>query len=208
MINNDSLHTLLINCRNNQELYIKNKWQLAYFTFLLYAAIIYASKLIGLGNLIFILLEIALSFCSIWLIYKFDRDIERHQDTAEKIYDKFPHMRKIIGGKKAPKRLDKVSKTLIVCVFIGMLVSVSVLHYMYSDKNEHFLQQNEKLEKKIDQCLNTLEQIKVDNTIYKNINTINIQLSKLSKRIDKLKTRIGEINTTVQLPKNAKSQGK
>ena len=114
-------------------------------------------------------------------------------------------MGKFVVKRHTTKRLHAVSITLIACVFIGMLISVAVLFSMYSEKNKHFLQRIEKLEKERDQCFNTLEQIKIDNTMDQKINNINDQLS---KRIDQLKARIGEIKTTVQLPKNAKSKGK
>jgi len=49
MDSNDSLLILLQNVRNNQELYMKQHWNVAYLTFLLYAAIVSSLKLVGSG---------------------------------------------------------------------------------------------------------------------------------------------------------------
>ena len=125
MANNDSLLTLLQNVRNNQELYMKQQWNVAYLTFLLYAAIISSFKLVGSGRYFFIFFIVVLTFFSIAIIWALDSSIKRHQQMAEDIYDLFPPMRKIVGIRQPRKKLLSIVLTLAVA--IGMVISVIVL---------------------------------------------------------------------------------
>jgi len=128
MANNDSLLTLLQNVRNNQELYMKQQWNVAYLTFLLYAAIISSFKLVGSVRCLFICFIVVLTSLSIVIIWALDSSIKRHQQMAEDIYDSFPPMRKIVGIRQPRKKLLSIVLTLAVA--IGMVISVIVLFSM------------------------------------------------------------------------------
>ncbi len=212
MANNDSLLNLLINIRNNQELYMRHQWKVAYLTFLLYAAIIGAFKLIGSERylFIFILSTIVVASLSILIIiWKLDSSVKEHQKMADDIYDHFQPMREVVGPRQPQKKLTIIGTILSATVFIGMAISIIVLCSMHIERNSEFLQQVDKLDQKIDRCINTLEEIKIDhkidNTIDQKINTVNDQLN---KRIDQLKARIDGIETTIQSPKNVRSKEK
>lgn len=128
MANNDSLLTLLQNVRNNQELYMKQQWNVAYLTFLLYAAIISSFELVDSGRCFFIFFIVVLTFFSIAIIWALDSSIKRHQQMAEDIYDLFPPMREIVGIRQPRKKL--LSIVLTLAVTIGMVISVIVLFSM------------------------------------------------------------------------------
>ncbi len=128
MANNDSLLTLLQNVRNNQELYMKQQWNVAYLTFLLYAATISSFKLFGSVRCAFIGFIVVLTAFSIVIIWVLDSSIKSHQQMAEDIYDLFPPMRKIVGTRQPRKKLIPI--VLTSAVAIGMVISVIVLFSM------------------------------------------------------------------------------
>ena len=185
------------------------QWQVAYFTFLLYAAIIYTFTLIGSGKCLFILSVVVLLILSIFVIYKLDSSVKEHQKMADDIYDHFQPMREIVGPRQPQKKITIIGTILSATVFIGMAISIIILCYMPIERNSEFLQHVDKLNQKIDGCINTLEEIKInykiDNTIDQKINTVKDQLN---ESIDQLKTRIDGIETTIQFPKNVRSKEK
>ena len=125
MANNDSLLILLQNVRNNQELYMKQQWNVAYLTFLLYAATISAFKLFGSVRCAFIVFIVVLTALSIVIIWVLDSSIQSHQQMAEDIYDLFSPMREIVGSRQPRRKLIPI--VLTSAVAIGMVISVIVL---------------------------------------------------------------------------------
>jgi len=135
MSDKDYLLTLLINARSNQEVYMKNQWQVAYWTFALYAALIYVYKEIAIYRYGFMIVILILVSVSIFLICKLQTSIENERKMVEMIHAKFPFTL-WKDAHNVPKetrflkqRLQKlhVKEVLIVSVIVGALLSSFVM---------------------------------------------------------------------------------
>jgi len=197
MDNNDSLRTLLINIRNNQDLYMQHQWKVTYFCFLLYAAIIGAFKLINTERWLFTFLTVAIfliaviSILSIFIIiWELEKSIRENRKTAEEIYDALSPLRRVVGPRRPQKKLT-MGKMLSAIVAIGMIISTVVLLFIPPKCNKKLSHRVDKLDQKINQCVNTLEEIKLVN---KDHNPKNHRINDIKKELSHITNILKIIN--------------
>lgn len=207
MSNNCESQIALLNiCRNNQELYIKNQWQVGYFTFLLYAAIIFASKFSG-GGWGYIVLLAILCFVSVVLIIILCCSIKEERDRIEKLYDVLPKIRDIIPKGNNSCNLKKptsiVTIVLIISIIFGALISIYNL--WSTNNNTDISEKISILDQKIDSCLNADKKSEIVTTELRDNSVKIISLSNVAiKRMDILEEKIDRINIVLQQKKVSK----
>ncbi len=128
----ESLHTLLNVVADNQALYMKHQWQVTYFTFLLYGAVIYLCKGTTLYWQGYVFVIWFLVFVSIFVICTLDDSISEHQGYADAIYVNL-HLIETLTRKDKSKKccikhitkkacIKPITLVLTICIIVGAIL--------------------------------------------------------------------------------------
>jgi hypothetical protein len=198
----EALLSFLNIVRNNQELYMKNQWQVAYFTFLLYGAVIYSQSITQIAWYYYTI-SVILPILSAVVIYKLGKSIKEHQDMAIKIYKAFPSIEKILFPLKPhlfKKRCLSISNLLMGCVIVGFIITIGTLGLKDVKNHNEVSNKISSIEKKLVNCIDSLN--KIENAVkgYGNLQgKITVLSDQQDRRFNNLEKKINHINVMIEV---------
>ncbi len=126
----EGLLALLQIARNNQELYMKNQWQIAYYYLLVNAGAIGLTKLLKeIGNApeiapALICILIVLCFLSVGTLFSLQNSVDKCGLLAREVYENIPFMNVIISKVFHGEEQNNVCCLLVAVCFTGAVVSI------------------------------------------------------------------------------------
>ncbi|MCK4829158.1 hypothetical protein KA005_76250 [bacterium] len=130
------LLALLQLSRDNQELYMRNQWQIAYYYLLLNAGAIGLCKILeqsgkidSVANLL-IISSVIICVFSIIILLSLQASIEKCSVLAKEVYENIPFVNLIISKVYQIKEPNNVCCLLVTVCIIGLLVTIFAINLL------------------------------------------------------------------------------